>query len=395
MGAYYNPNFRKDQPDLVRKMRYRMEGDDDKVADDAGENLEEQIVVEVVKKDNENPPEKTGPPMPLQGTSHERLIKDMSSPSLTSNQGKYSALWARLEEHIEKEVAIQPKGAVKNDSPTQKRLSDSAIASLAKADDSLMPLPTPLPKRPKKRFKISDATHKANHGGDSGSSGGGHPTLSTTAAVSSLLPQGHPHSSATDDPYERMKELQREILARSIALARVVDECSMMSLSGHSAPHDIEREERMQRFLEADRVFRINRYSSDFLSSSTAASSLSDFTSSSKQPSFIHGSEGMRADTSLRATVPFEGSIGMSVPSLLRGGQRSAALPVPYNHRHLAELQLSGIYLNKVQREIARGPSVEACVSGVGDPSRSVMMTPEEEAEYARYLFLNMRGYLE
>ena len=299
MGAYYNPNFCRDQPDLVRKMRYRMGGDDDKVADEAEENLEEQIGAEVEKKDNENPPQKTnGPPLPLQGTSPKWLSRNISSPLLTSNQRKSSALWALVEEHIEKEVAIWPKGAVKNDSPTQKRPSDSVITSLADADDRLMPLPSPLPKRPKKRLKISTATHKANHGDNSGSFDGGtlskHPTLSTTAAESSLLPQGHPHSSVMDDLYKRMEELQREILARSMALARVMDGCSIISLSGHSAPRDIEREEFIQRFLEAERVFRINRYSSDFLSSSTTATSLSDLALSSKQPLFVHGSEGMR-----------------------------------------------------------------------------------------------------
>jgi len=71
MGAYYNPNFKRDQPDLVRKMRYRKEGEDDKVADEAEENLEDQSELEVVKQDNENPPQKTsGPPMPLQDTNH-------------------------------------------------------------------------------------------------------------------------------------------------------------------------------------------------------------------------------------------------------------------------------------------------------------------------------------
>jgi hypothetical protein len=149
--------------------------------------------------------------MPLQDTSPKRLSKNMSSPSLTSNQGKTSALWAFLEEHLEKQVAIRRKGAVKNDSPTQKSLSDSVITSLAEADDRLMPLPSPLPKRPKKRFKISTATRMTNHGDDSGSSAGGTLskilTLSTTAAESSLLPQGHLHSSM-DDLYERMNELQ-------------------------------------------------------------------------------------------------------------------------------------------------------------------------------------------
>ena len=378
MGAYYNPNFKRDQPDLVRKMRYRMEGEDDKVADEAEENLEDQSELEVVKKDNENPPQKTsGPPMPLQDTSPKRLSKNMSSPSLTSNQGKTSALWAIIEEHLEKEVAIRQKGAVKNDSPTQKSLSDSVITSLAEADDHLMPLPSPLLKRPKKRFKISTATRMANHGDGSGSSAGGALskilTLSTTAAESSLLPQGHLHSSAMDDLYERMNELQREILARSMALA--------ISLSGHSAPHDIGREERIQRSFEADRVTRMNRYLCDFPSSS------SDVTSSSEQPSFIQGSGGMRANTFLRTTVPFEGSIGMSVPSLLRGGQGSKALPVPCIHRHLAGLQSSGIYLNNVQREVALVPSVEACLSGVGDLSRSVILALEDEVKYARYMF--------
>jgi len=379
IGAYYNPNFIRDQPDLVRKMTYRMEGEDDKFADEAEKNLEEQSEVEVEKKDNETPPQKTsGPPMSLQGTSPKRLSKNISSPSLTSNQGKSSALWARLAEHIEKEVAIGPVGAVKNDSPTQTSLSGSVITSIAEADDRLLPFPSPLPKRPKKRFKISTATHKTNHGDYSGSSGGGtlskHPALSTTAAESSLLPQGHPHSSAMDDLYERMNELRREILARSMALARHMDGCSMICLSGHSAPHDIEREERIQRFLEAERVLCINRHLSDFPSTSSAALSLSDVTSSSKEPSFIQGSEGMRATTFLRAAVPFEGSIGISVPSLVRGVQGSKALPMPYIHMHLAGLQSSGIYLNNVQREVARVPSVEACLSGVCDPSRSDMM---------------------
>jgi hypothetical protein len=301
---------------------------------------------------------------------------NMSSPSLTSNQGKTSALWAFLEEHLEKQVAIRRKGAVKNDSPTQKSLSDSVITSLAEADDRLMPLPSPLPKRPKKRFKISTATK--NHGDDSGSSAGGALskilTLSKTAAESSLLPQGHLHSSAMDDLYERMNELQREILARSMVLARLKD--------------DIGREERILRLFEADRVSRINRYLYDFPSSSSVAPLLSDVTSSSEQPSFIQGSEGMRANTFLRTTVPFEGSIGVSVPSLLRGGQGSTASPASCIHRHLAGLQSSGIYLNNVQREVARVPSVEACLSGVGDPSRSVMLALEEEVKYARYLFL-------
>ena len=82
----------------------------------------------------------------------------------------------------------------------------------------------------------------------------------------------------------------------------------------------------------------------------------------------------MRANTFLRTTVPFKGSIDMSVPSLLRGGQGSKVLPASCIHRHLAGLQSSGIYLNNVQREVARVPSVEACLSGVGDPSRSVML---------------------
>ncbi len=213
-----------------------MEGEDDKVADEAEEILEEQSELEVEKKDNENPPQKTSGP-PLQDTSPKRLSKNMSSPSITSNQGKTSALWAFLEEHLEKQVAIRRKGAVKNDSPTQKSLSDSVITSLAEADDRLMPLPSPLPKRPKKRFKISTATK--NHGDDSGSSACGALskilTLSKTAAESSLLPQGHLHSSAMDDLYERMNELQREILARSMALARLKD--------------DIGREERILRLL--------------------------------------------------------------------------------------------------------------------------------------------------
>ena len=315
IGAYYNPNFKRDQPDLVRKMRYRMEGEDDKVADEAEEILEEQSALEVEKKDNENPPQKTrGPPMPLQDTSPKRLSKNMSSPSLTSNQGKTSALWAFLEEHLKKQVAIRRKGAVKNKSPTQKSLSDSVITSLAEADDRLMPLPSPLPKRPKKRFKISTATRMTNHGDDSGSSAGGTLskilTLSTTAAELSLLPQGHLHSSM-DDLYERMNELQREISARSMAIARLKD--------------DIGREERILRLFEADRVL------------------LSDVTSSSEQPSFIQGSEGMRANTFLRTTVPFKGSIDMSVPSLLRGGQGSKVLPASCIHRHLAGLQSSGI----------------------------------------------------
>ncbi len=60
-------------------------------------------------------------------------------------------------------------------------------------------------------------------------------------------------------------------------------------------------------------------------------------------------------------------------------------------HRHLAGLQSSGIYLNNVQREVALVPSVEACLSGVDDLSRSVILALEDEVKYARYIFLKKK----
>jgi len=321
LGAYYNSNFKRDQPELVQKMMYRMEDEKDKDVDEGEENLEEQIEVKIEKKDQENPPMKAHDRlMPSPSTSPNRLTKNKSYPSCATNRVKSSVRWANLKEHIEKEDDIRPnpKGAAKSDSPSVKRLSDS-ITSLAEADGHLMPLPSISPKRPNKKFKMSTATHTTNHGSASGFSGGTHhPTLSTNAAESSSLLLGHPRSSAIDDLYERMIEVkaQREILARSMATARFMDGCSMTSLSGHSAPqsmNSIERMECIHRILEAERVLEIKRYFSDYLPSSSAASSLSDIAASSRLPSFIQGYEGMRSNVLRRVTLPFEGSIGMSV----------------------------------------------------------------------------------
>ena len=181
LGAYYNSNFKRDQPELVQKMMYRMKDEKDKDVDEGGEeNLIEQIEVKIEKRDQENPLMKAHDRlMPSPSTSPKRLNKNKSYPLCTTNQVKFSARWAHLKEHIKKEVDIRPnpKGAVKSDSPSVKRLSDS-ITSLAKADGHLMPLPSTSPKRPNKKFKMSTATQTTNHGSASRFSGGTyHPTL--------------------------------------------------------------------------------------------------------------------------------------------------------------------------------------------------------------------------
>lgn len=363
LGAYYNPNFKRDQPELVQMMIYRMEGEDDKDADyEEGHKIGEQIEVEVEKNDGENPlKEAKKSPLSLPSTPTKRPSRDKSSPVCA--------------------IIDRPKKAAKNEVLNLKRRADSMTTGLAQAEERMGPLPSTLPKRPANNSKMSFSDSTLSD----------HLKGFVSVAGSSLMPLG-----VIDDRYELMLKLRREILAGSMTPG-FLDGSNSVTLSGRSpseSENDIERAERRKLIIEAERVVGINRCSSDFLSSSTVDNRFSsDFLSSSSVdpslsditaslPTFYQGSGDIRANPMLRSTLPH-----------LRWEQSGTELPLSYIQRRLVELQSRESLWYNARQEVAQGLCVDAVLSEARDRSRSVLMTAMEEAEYEMYLRVkNCRG---
>lgn len=374
LGAYYNPKFKKDQPELMQKMIYRKEvGDDTDVDNEEGHNIEEGIGVDDANNDEKNPLKKANEsPISLPSTPPKRPRASNSDPSLESSRKKSSPVC---------DILNRPRKAAKNDVLNPERRVDSRTASSANAEDRMEPLPSTLPKRPSKNSKMSlpDSTL------------GNHLCGYMSEANTSFMPRG-----AVNDRYKLLLKLRQEVLEGSMTPGFL----NSVTLSGSSWPkrkNEIERAERSKLILEAERVLGTNRFSSDFLSSSLVDNKISsDFLSRSSAdtssettaslPTFYQCSDDVRANPMLRSTSPSRGGTCLIPPSHRRGELNITELPLSYLQTRLAELQSSKALWYNARQEAARRLSADILLSGAREHSRSVLMTPMEEATYEIYL---------
>mmetsp|Transcript_14380 Transcript_14380/g.26133 ORF Transcript_14380/g.26133 Transcript_14380/m.26133 type:complete len:753 (+) Transcript_14380:98-2356(+) len=398
LGAYYNKNFMRDQPELVQKMRYRMDGqfEDGKKKSEENEKLEEQIEkeVEVEGQGQESLPKS------LHVQVHDEPIKPTS------------------QEDSEKQVHHQQNHVLAAKIPSPKIKTTYLTIP---QDGPMLPLPSTLPKR-----STPSATHKKmNHVAASGLSET--PRNHTAAnAESSLLPRGYPTLVSPIYPNERrFVEAQRELLlARSMMSHEVADSVARSvpastaglrsttltrsSMANHpyynNASTTAQRVldlERANRITKAERALGLTSLSADHHRSSNITNPNRELTASNTLPlsrtheeitnaaargfqsrlvpPFIQLSERHPQGRSNNRGVGEEGS--STNPKRERWNM---ALPMSYNSRE----KVSRGKLNANDLCEARMTTGETRSGrGVGG-GRPVMMSRKEEEDFAEYLFM-------
>jgi len=398
LGAYYNKNFVRDQPELVQKMRYRMDGqfEDGKKKSEENEKLEEQIEkeVEVEGQGQESLPKS------LHVQVHDEPIKPTS------------------QEDSEKQVHHQQNHVLAAKIPSPKIKTTYLTIP---QDGPMLPLPSTLPKR-----STPSATHKKmNHVAASGLSET--PRNHTAAnAESSLLPRGYPTLVSPIYPNERrFVEAQRELLlARSMMSHEVADSVARSvpastaglrsttltrsSMANHpyynNASTTAQRVldlERANRITKAERALGLTSLSADHHRSSNITNPNRELTASNTLPlsrtheeitnaaargfqsrlvpPFIQLSERHPQGRSNNRGVGEEGS--STNPKRERWNM---ALPMSYNSRE----KVSRGKLNANDLCEARMTTGETRSGrGVGG-GRPVMMSRKEEEDFAEYLFM-------
>ena len=263
---------------------------------------------------------------------------------------------------------------------------------LTNPQDRPMPLPSIFPRRPKaaKKTAMSIETLRNNP---------------TNTVESSSFPRGHP--TVVWDPNEqRLMEIQRELLARSmmpheVTLSGATAPRPIMgsSLSNHpyygttaSTAQRMLNVERAERILEAEHMLgqnhrnntNINNPSQERIASNILCSPKTHEESmdaavrdmqSRMAPSFLHLPE--RPPPRINGYESYEGSAYSQ--------RERQNMPLPMSYNRLAKIS---------QGEHSREGSCEAQMAlGGARSGRAVMMSHEEEGEFAKYLIMKRSTY--
>ncbi|KAL7536388.1 hypothetical protein ACHAXR_007131 [Thalassiosira sp. AJA248-18] len=381
LGAYYNKNFVRDDPELVQKMRYRMEGQfeegkkkkggSDEDEKEESEKMEED---EQVDRESDDRAQLKSPQEQVQ-----EVVKSESPTSLPSKL-----------EHVKHEhVAKIPSPATKPVYPSDPR-------------EIPMPLPSELPKPADlKRVKLGAAS------GPSRQFLRNHPS----AASASLLPSGYPAMMNPSDPDERrLMEIERELLlSRSMmsheaamagsrlgpssigAMPRSMMGSGAMAHHPYYAPpaapmsttHRMLEVQRAERILEAERVLARERHRPSL----------------SMPPKVLTREEIMASaaqDVQSRLPSPFiprrshqealRSEILSSTRPLPQPGTRPMALPMGYSTAKDPSYE-------EQTRTISEAAHRSDGVDGAS--ARPIMMSRNEEEEFAEYLFMKRKGAMD
>eukprot|EP00571_Detonula_confervacea_P016959 CAMPEP_0172302750 /NCGR_PEP_ID=MMETSP1058-20130122/4410_1 /TAXON_ID=83371 /ORGANISM="Detonula confervacea, Strain CCMP 353" /LENGTH=742 /DNA_ID=CAMNT_0013013345 /DNA_START=33 /DNA_END=2261 /DNA_ORIENTATION=- len=405
LGAYYNKNFMRDQPELVQKMRYRMDGQFEdgkkKSSDDKDEQyqklederLEEQIEKEVGAKIQAGQPKK------------EAAVTN-ASPMIMG----------------QKEYETQTHQVMQNHLLANK-LAPEIERCFLNPQERPMPLPSTLPKRPK---KTDTGTRKTNRNVARGMLGETLINHSATNAESSLLPRGHPDLVSPNDPLERqLIEMQRELLlsrsmlSHDVATGRSTNSLGPtsssstfmgMNMSNHhnytTAPDTSQRMldmERANRIFEAERILNtesILRCRDQIANNNDSGQELmaSKIIASSKAHDETMDVAIMDAavrNLKSRLAPGIRSSEAISANSIRE--QMNTMLPMSYSNLAKMHQGPNALISNprpNQQFDAANGLGETRRTTGEahsgGGGARPIMMTREEEEGFAQYMVMQM-----
>mmetsp|Transcript_17102 Transcript_17102/g.30192 ORF Transcript_17102/g.30192 Transcript_17102/m.30192 type:complete len:698 (-) Transcript_17102:128-2221(-) len=359
LGAYYSKNFVRGHLQLVQKMRYRMDGqfeEGKKKSDDKNEEnekLEEQTEKEVESK--------------------EAQVED-SSPRLIGQ--------ANCKPHQNQVLpVIIPNPEIKT-------------LHLTNPQDRPMPLSSTLPKRPKAAKKTGTAIETLRD----------HPT--TTVEFSSF-PRGHPTLTWPNDPNEqRLMEMQQELLMDRSMMPLTVTPSgasatrSIMGSSSYYTNNSTAQRmrsvsvevERAERILEAEHMLGQNHLSNTNSNNPNQERIASNILGSSK--THENGMDTAVRDMQSRMAPPFL-HLSERPPPRSNGHESYESSAYSQRERQNMSLPMSYNRLSKIsQGEHSMEGLCEAQMTiGEARSGRAVMMSCEEEEEFARYLIMKRSGY--
>mmetsp|Transcript_37735 Transcript_37735/g.69331 ORF Transcript_37735/g.69331 Transcript_37735/m.69331 type:complete len:692 (+) Transcript_37735:275-2350(+) len=369
LGAYYNKNFVRDQPELVQKMRYRMDGqfeEGKKKSDD--KNEENEKLEEQIEKEKEAESK-----VQVSLSNKEAQAKD-SSPRLIGQ--------ANCKPHQNQVLpVIIPNPEIKT-------------LHLTNPQDRPMPLSSTLPKRPKAAKKTGTAIETLRD----------HPT--TTVEFSSF-PRGHPTLTWPNDPNEqRLMEMQQELLMDRSMMPLTVTPSgasatrSIMGSSSYYTNNSTAQRmrsvsvevERAERILEAEHMLGQNHRSNTNSNNPNQERIASNILGSSK--THENGMDTAVRDMQSRMAPPFlhlserppprsNGHESYESSAYSQRERQNMSLPMSYNRlAKISQGEHSMEGLCEAQRTIGEARS-----------GRAVMMSCEEEEEFARYLIMKRSGY--
>lgn len=376
LGAYYNKNFSRDDPDLVQKMSYRIEGGQ----------------VEDAKK------KRTRLAVSLHGSESEDEKKNKQQDE-KKEEGDNKKLKLEIEKEVE--AKFQEKEAASGEESASSH-KDSELPSMQQnhinpeikkyfvEGETPMPLPSTLPKRPSKKNGANPKKRTIKRESMSRIMSSLLPNSSSNRHANVILPK--PKDNLEE---QRLMEMQRELLmARSmlshvVATGRPTGPASSSSrfIQAYHPSHpngssqnllDVERAERIKRILEAERVLGITNANRSPSNPRAMAASLSnqELAMHSKIPS---PSAAVR-DLKSKLAPPF----------IQRGGENNKGSP-----NSLSSMSMGGHNSNGTLAKIPRGGEAQRRSineAPYGAAARPIMMTRDEEEGFARYLFNKRNG---
>jgi len=400
LGAYYNKDFTRDDPGMVQKMIYQTDGlFEEGKKKIGGKN----------KKDGETEDESKNDMERAEGLPKRKKIQTSKSKSLVGDDQPLQPL---LHVSSSKTQNLQADRAnSSNLTSLEQKVRQQTKIVHTNLPAAALPLPSTLPKR-SKGYKITPPTVHVT------SQSASHETVAPRPATVTdpSLSQGmSPKLSTQNIPEERHSmevNYQRELQARSMIALReaaagrqVIPPASNIprfrnnSAVMNSQPprasdttprmNYIDREALIARTLEAERALlhsATRRAGHSGHPSAVSALSNQDLVASSMQ----RGGSAMDpavADLQMRLAQPYENISKhhprMSLESrsaILQREPQKLALPMSYDHHsEIPPRQLGANELGASHGAIAGG-------------ERAVMMSQEEEDEFARYLIAKRKG---
>lgn len=271
LGAYYNKNFIRHQPELVQKMRYRMDGkfeegkkngeekkseDEEKKSEDEAEKSEDevqksegQIEKEVAAGAQDSPPKKE------LAQTHGGTTKQTSQEQKLQEQ--MPVLPAKIPSPHSEEAPVNESLSLISHGPKIQQQIQMPSARINMHFAYHQDRPMPLPKRSKVSKKKNAPTSNETHMN--------HPAMTNE---SPLFSRGYPKMTSQ---IQRELLLNQSMMSHEVATGRPAISLgptgsSTMSNHIHSTNHmmiDVERAGRIERMIEAERIIGLARLNPD------------------------------------------------------------------------------------------------------------------------------------
>lgn len=266
LGAYYNKNFIRDQPELVQQMRYRMDGKFDEGKKSGEEKNEEKDNLEDQKKNEENDEsedqtEKEGEaqqsPLTKELVQEQKLKEQKLQDQKLQEQKLQEQMPAKIPSPNSQEVQANESLRHISQGPTLNQHMHVPFPRINTNFAYIQDRPLPLPKRPKvPKMNVPPTIHKSN------------------SAAPNEINRNHP--ALLSKGYEIQRELlmNRSMLSHEVATGRPASglgptSSSTMSNHMHSNNHnnhmllEVERAGRIERIIEAERILGLARLNPD------------------------------------------------------------------------------------------------------------------------------------